>query len=360
MQQSEARRAHGALDIDKFAKVHRLMTEGATQGERAAAQDRAEALARRAGMTVDQAASKVDARSAEKPANPFAGFADWMEEREPGWKAQEARKHAARAAAKAKRRADLLRRHGTAEALFDRTPIEEALFQAVTPFAKRSRHPDWVGEREVWFTNEIDGAGEFEFLRKASPDAISAVRNAWPMPPDLEGLLVESRMWRQLSDDRQAFIESEYRLNLEDEARIEVIEHELDTRPVTCWADMQARFDWERFKFERQWIDPTENREEGILPRLRQDFAILRKLYEAPAQNGRDQGDSQGRSEREHPSIRRTNADKQRDVLSMLDAEPDLSDREVARRCGVSPQTVGNWRKKASAKPSMTKPQEAA
>ena len=48
-------------------------------------------------------------------------------------------------------------------------------------------------------------------------------------------------------------------------------------------------------------------------------------------------------------SGRRTNADKRADVLSMLDAHPDLSDREIARRVGVSPQTVNTWRKKAAA-----------
>ena len=75
------------------------------------------------------------------------------------------------------------------------------------------------------------------------------------------------------------------------------------------------------------------------------DAAILRQLYEAPAQNG-------------HPApappappadLRRTNANKQRDVLSILDSEPGLSNREIARRCGVSPQTVGNWRSKRTA-----------
>ncbi|WP_394077672.1 KilA-N domain-containing protein [Xanthobacter albus] len=36
----------------------------------------------------------------------------------------------------------------------------------------------------------------------------------------------------------------------------------------------------------------------------------------------------------------RTNADKRAEVLSMLDAHPEFSDREIARRAGISPQTV--------------------
>jgi len=51
-----------------------------------------------------------------------------------------------------------------------------------------------------------------------------------------------------------------------------------------------------------------------------------------------------------HP--RRTNADKRRDVLALLNLGNSqvsaLSDREIARRAGVSPQTVGNIRRSLS------------
>lgn len=46
------------------------------------------------------------------------------------------------------------------------------------------------------------------------------------------------------------------------------------------------------------------------------------------------------------PATRRTTAHKRADVLSMLDTHPELSDREIARRVGVSPQTVSTWRHK--------------
>lgn len=52
--------------------------------------------------------------------------------------------------------------------------------------------------------------------------------------------------------------------------------------------------------------------------------------------------------------VRRTNADKRRDVLAFLQStvgfsdSERLSDREIARRAGVSPQTVGNIRRSLS------------
>jgi transposase-like protein len=34
--------------------------------------------------------------------------------------------------------------------------------------------------------------------------------------------------------------------------------------------------------------------------------------------------------------------------VTKLDINPELSDREISRRVGVSPQTVNNWRKRVS------------
>lgn len=70
-----------------------------------------------------------------------------------------------------------------------------------------------------------------------------------------------------------------------------------------------------------------------------------------PVQSGRAEGYSQS----EHP-VRRTNADKRRDVLALLDADDPgiapLTDREIARRAGVSPTTVGTIRRAHAARPA--------
>ena len=67
------------LDIERFRKVYALVTGGVTEGERAAAKARAAVMAAKAGMTLAQAVSKLDATPAAKPASFFHGFDDWMQ-----------------------------------------------------------------------------------------------------------------------------------------------------------------------------------------------------------------------------------------------------------------------------------------
>lgn len=62
------------------------------------------------------------------------------------------------------------------------------------------------------------------------------------------------------------------------------------------------------------------------------DMKILQQQNHVPVQNG---------------CI--STSDRRKAVLSILNSEPELSDREIARRAGVSPQTVGNWRGKRKA-----------
>ncbi len=344
------------LDIDKFAKVYRLIAEGATKGERTAAHARAEAMAGRAGMTLKQAASKLDSRTKAKPAaspssdwrDVFRDMDDWMEAKHPGYKAKQAAKNAAREERQAKRRRELLKLFGSVSAVFDMTEIERALYDAATPFAERSAGTNWCGTKPMSFTSRIGGAAEFRFLDEAEPAAVAAIRDAWPMPATLPALLAEALMWAGLRDDRSVFVESEYRHHAEAEARIEILEHELHNRPAETWDDVEARFGWERHKFERQWLDPTEEKPDGLMMTLRRDFEMLRRRYEAPVQDGHDVHHRDGYADTARQGgarSRRTNADKRRDVLSILDIEPGLADREIARRCGVSPQTVGNIRR---------------
>ncbi len=338
------------FDAGKFRKVTALMTGGATEGERAAAKARAEAIAKRAGMTLKQAMAKVDEKPASKPANIFEGFDDWMEEKEPGYKARQAQKNADRQSRKAMKRAETLKTFGTMKAFFDATPMEEALIRAATPFARREVHEDWCGTRRN-FTVEIGGCSDdIWMIEKTSDEAKAAIRNAVPFPATIRGLLDEYRMWETLRHDRQDFVDGEYYARMEVELRSRLVQEELKTRPVASWDDLEARFAFKRYEWESQWIDPQERKDEEA-DRLEADFAILRDLYgehSQPAQAADDIHDpsKSGPIFNGAAATYRTNADRKAAVIAALRDSPGLSDREIARRSGVSHQTVNNWRRR--------------
>ncbi|WAP69303.1 winged helix-turn-helix domain-containing protein [Jiella pelagia] len=324
-------RASSKLDIAKLAKVRALMTGGSTEGERSAARQRAEAMAARAGMTIDEALSSLDTAPKPQAPNIFAGFDDWMEDREPGWKADRAREHAERLARDAVRRAAVLEEYGSEAGLFAYTEREALLHEAIAPLVTKWRYWTDGDGKQHRYAKIIDGmdGGSFWSLKHITPSIRDAVKGAYAWPSTLDMALREVKAWDRLRWDRGLFAGGEWSHYAEVECRISLLEHDLGAgRPAASWDDLQARFDWKRYEEERQWIDPTE-REDTFLDRLEADFAALRQRYEAGPQ-----------------SAPRTTAEKRAAVLSMLDNHPDMSDREIARRIGVSPQTVNTWRKK--------------
>lgn len=330
------------LDIERFAKVRRLMEGGATEGERAAARARAEAMAKAAGMTLAQALSKVDSKPDAQPAaassdwrNIFTGFDDWMEEREPGYKAKQAAKKAGEEAWRAMERARVLDEFGSEEAVFAETEHERLLREALAPLADYSEYHGGGGSYVSGFAGWTTG--------KPNDRLWAALERAYPFPGDLAGVWGEFLGWQELDQNRYAFDQNgEHPIHVR--ARIFALEHLLDTMPAPTWEGMRARIGWlshcANLEYSR---DIKEDR--ALARSLWQDFE---SLYHA-VKNGQTPHTEAGASK---PPLHRTNADKRRDVLSILDAEPELSDREIARRCGVSPQTVGNWRRRfASSSP---------
>lgn len=317
------------LDTEKFRKVYALVAGGVTEGERAAAKARAEVMAAKAGMTLKQAVSSLDANPSAKPVNFFEGFHDWMEQKEPGWKAKRSQEKAVRNSREDQRRAEVLAQYGSEAALFSRTEWEGALDAAITPLATWDCWTDDDGV-EHRFAATLDGRKPmFWDIKEITPAIRSAVTTAYPWPSNLDAALQEVKAWDRLRWDRALFSSGEWSHYAEVECRTSLLEYELNAgRSAVSWRDVQARLAWKRYEFERQWLDPTE-RDDPFLDRLEADIAALAQKVQ-PAQ-----------------SDRRSNADKRTDVLSMLDSNPDLSDREIARRVSVSAQTVNNWRKRA-------------
>lgn len=327
------------LDIEKLRKVHGLITGGATEGERVAARSRAESIAKAAGLSLEAALSKLDAQAHARPPNIFEGFDDWMEAKQPGYKAREAAKRAERNARDARRRAEVLTVYGSEAALFAHTEREATLDAAIAHLATWDHWIDNAGTVHR-FAKTLDGQGdEFWRMENITPAIRAAVVGAYPWPETLAGALAEVKDWDRLRLDRALFCGvggGEWNHYCDVECRVTLLENDLEAgRPASSWDDVQARFDWKRYQEERGWIDPTP-RNDPFLDRLEADFAFLRANVDT-VQSG--QAGTQ-------PRVRRTTADKRADVLSMLDAHPELSDREIARRTGVSPQTVNTWRRK--------------
>jgi len=321
-----------------------MMERGATEGERAAARKAAERIAAAAGMTLADALSKLDAKpkqssfdfqEAWRKAQANAQRRREQEERDRARRERERAEHAARLRERerrnALRRAAILRQYGSKEYLFAATDWEKALAVAVEQIATWDYWTDQAGIQHR-FAAMLDGKKEELWrVEEITPAIREAVTTAYSWPSNLDTALLEVKTWDRLRQDRGLFCDhNEFSHGIEVECRITLLEHGLDTKPVASWDDMQARFDWKRHEFERGWLDPTE-REDPFLDRLEADFDFLRDMASV------------------HFGHRTTTADKQAAVLSMLDSHPDLSDREIARRCGVSPQTVNNWRKRMAA-----------
>lgn len=311
------------LDIERFRKVYALVNGGATEGERAAAKARASKIAAKAGMSLNDAVSKLDAPIQQpKPKNIFEDFFN-----SPEMKAQ----RSDRQRKDALKRELVLNEYGSIKAVFDPTPWDVALRKAIEPFSVVMSYACTSGVQRQ-YTSFMDGE-QAGIMLKGTERAKSAIASAFPIPTTIQKAMDEIKAWNKLRWDRGLFFEH-YEPEPEVYVRQRLVEAFIESAPVKSWNDLEARFAWKKYEFESQWIEPTE-RDDPFMDRVEADFIILRDLYE----NSNPQAAT---VQNRH----RTNADKRAAVVSILDAQPELSDREISRRLGVSPQTVGNWRRR--------------
>lgn len=291
---------------------------------------------------------------------------------------------------------DLLARYGTEDAVFADTPREAALRAACATFLVWDTRPDWKG------CYRIGGWDDFGGRRAMPADLREAISTCWPLPETVAAAWAEFEAADELENDRAAFC-PDYSPHRWVEARRYALEDLLNTLPARSLNDLRARLSWMEY-LNRLEIAPDPTDEAMRLITLRADIERMgaRIRDEAAPQNGGagavapsgptsgDQGLSSpdpgtangppipgnqtdagsggvqsgqeganGTHEMRTPAEgltlihpRRTNADKRRDVLALLNMGhahiPPLSDREIARRAGVSPQTVGNIRRSLS------------
>lgn len=315
------------LDIERFRKVYALVANGATEGERAAAKARASKIAAKAGMSFNDAVSKLD-EPKPKPTNFFEGFDDWMEAKEPGYKEREAKVRSKKEEQRRKQQQELLKVYGSENALFAETDQERLLRVTLEPLADRSEYHNCSD-------TYISGYAGWT-CRKPTPPLWEAIERAYPLPTNIQAAWSEYQHWQQLCDARYTF-DAMHETPIWVRAREAALEYLMDTAPAQNPDDFHTRLIWLEHLNGREYS--RDIREDStLIATMRTDFEYLsQSIGKAPsAQNGADL----------YHQPRRTNADKRVAVMSMLDTQPELSDREISRRLGVSPQTVGNWRRR--------------
>ncbi|CAM3142418.1 AsnC family protein [Paracoccus nototheniae] len=295
------------LDMDKLRKVRALMAGGKTDGERRAAMSKAEALAARAGLTLQAALSRLDAPSA-KPANMFTGFDDWMEAKEPGYKVKEAARRADKEAQRRARCRELLAEYGSEDAVFAPTDTEAALRDALAHLADAD-NPFW-------------GYRGFKYCDGPTDAMWQAMRGAVRVPETVQAAWATHQAHEARTAARCTF-EPGYTSHEWEEAWRSALEHLLDNLRTPTAQGITARLDWMDYLANLDMARGADA-DRALIAALRADFAT----FVAPVQSGR-------------PST----ADRRAEVLTVLQAEPSLSDRAIARRVGCSPQTVGNIRR---------------
>jgi hypothetical protein len=302
------------FDAAKFRKVRSLMDSGATEGERSAARGRAEAIAAKAGWDLHTAIQFDDAQ--RRRAGDTAARASTTQTWEEYWAKGQAEREA--------RFREAEREHGPSEKAFAETERERRLRLALKPLAVRSTYSNSS-------KSYIRGFGTWTVGAPAA-DVLAALDRAYPLPTDIPGAMAEWQEWDDLLELRFAY-DRDYDTPIHVRCRVDALAFILDTMPARSWSDFDIRMRWRRSGIEHdRWHDINDDI--AAHDRLADDLAFLRTLDAATIQTGQPQPE------------RRTNADKRSAVLSILDAHPELSDREIARRAGVSPQTVNNWRRR--------------
>ncbi len=171
----------------------------------------------------------------------------------------------------------------------------------------------------------ISGFAGWRFGQPVTPALLAALgASDHPMPGDLAATWAEYRNWQGLNQGSPEPHVS---------ARMAGLEHFMDTRPDASAAGIAARLAWLAHLATLDHYR-TNAEDAALAARLAADFQAFTTAVQ---------------SERPAEPLaldKRTQADRRAAVLSTLSTSPELPDREIARRVGVSPQTVSNLRKK--------------
>ncbi len=226
----------------------------------------------------------------------------------------------------------VIARYGSREAALAPCSREKLLRAAVARWARPQEAP-----LDRW-TRSLDGWTTASLPRHMPPDIRRAVETAYSLPTTIAGAMAELEYWERRDRELAALVPyrasgdgGQTHLDLPAHARAIVIrrlvEHGLRAQTAQ---DALARAEYWRARAGRgSWVEAA----------LLEDLRHLARLEGAVEQRDEEKG---------KPSHFRTASERREEVVRML-TDPEtatLSDREIARRVGVSPQTVGNLRRR--------------
>jgi len=229
----------------------------------------------------------------------------------------------------------VINRYGSQEAALAPCSREKLLRAAVARWARPLEAP-----LERW-TRSLDGWTAASLPRHMPPDIRRAVETAYSLPTTIAGALAELEYWERREREIAALWSrlaqgdgAATYLDLPAHARAIVIrrlvEHGL--RAQTAQEALARAEYWRARNGRGSWVEAA----------LLEDLRHLARLENTSEQSEEDQG---------KPTHFRTASERREEVMRLVTdaATAGLSDREIARRVGVSPQTVGNLRRRAGA-----------
>jgi hypothetical protein len=228
----------------------------------------------------------------------------------------------------------VIRRYGSEAAALAPCEREMLLREAVRQWSKMIDPPS-----ERW-TKSIDGWSGLTALGELSARAREALSTAYALPATIEEAIAEDKYWQQRAGELGLIIhgrrDDSSNLDMCAQARQSIVLELLETGiRAQSIKDVLAR---QRYMVESETLDGKIN--DAVL-------ADLAHLHEMATEADRGIQDSVQNGQAQSGD-RRTASDR-RDEVTRLLCNVDtakLPDREIARRVGVSPQTVGNIRRR--------------
>lgn len=266
------------------------------------------------------------------PASAFAGFDDWMETKEPGWKAKQAAERADRSRHQAEERAAVIAQYGSEEAAIAPCQRERALNVATVHLARRVEKASAGG---AFFVGTLDGWSGG--IGEPPASVIEAVSAALPMPATIREAKEEHEYWESRNREVDAIhgFTGDVQLGLAAEARWGLVRNLYERgMPIRTVDDMHVRM---QLVATSEFNDTAADAAPVLLE------AFERLVIDAKPAGGCSATDQAGQQARA--------SDRRARIIAMLSNSDtaNLSDREIARRVGVSPSTVGALRRRMAA-----------